>query len=160
MFLDTGLITLRIGEQNPVLLRLFENEGVRGALFITACNPQGAQHVETANQRYQLELAAELAQTGYRVLPGEGASTTGDWPPEPSMLVLDSGPGDALKLCRRFRQNAVVVVESDGTPKLLLDPGLQIEGSDDPQAPANNPRLICTAVARPTPHVGLDPDQA
>ena len=85
-------------------------------------------------------MLAELAQAGYTTFPGEGAGSTGDWPAEPSVFVLDPAPNDALRLCSRFRQNAVVVVGSNGVPALLLHPDLQVEGGDDPRPPATDDR--------------------
>lgn len=126
VFVDEGVITLRIGERNPAICGLLLAHRAHEALFITACNPSGVRHGDAFNQHHQRELRAELAQAGYTIFAGEGAGSGDDWPPEPSVLVLDPAPGDSLELCRRFRQNAVVMVASDGMSSLLLHPDLQM----------------------------------
>lgn len=135
VFVDEGVITLRIGVRNPAASGLLQAHGAHTALFITACNPWGELHDEVDNQRLQRALWVELLEAGYTLFAGEGAGSDNEWPPEPSVLVLDPAPGELLELCRRFRQNAVVVVGSDGIPQLLFHPDLNVVNSAPSEPP-------------------------
>lgn len=64
-------------------------------------------------------LVAKLAELGLQMLHGEGRGDLGDWPPEPSMLVLGISERTATELGRRYGQ-AVIVVGRRGEPARLL----------------------------------------
>ncbi len=49
-----------------------------------------------------------LRDRGLAALEGSGQGDAGDWPPEPSRLVLGIGEADAIALGRLFEQNAVL----------------------------------------------------
>ena len=60
------------------------------------------------------DLQARIAKTidflaGLPVLEGAGVGTGGDWPPEPSFLVLGIGAEAAVDIGRAFGQVAIVV---------------------------------------------------
>ena len=108
---------LRIGKGNPEVDALLAGHGVRTGAFITAANPRGRAQSHAANGAAMAELRALLS---YPYLEGEGRDPGGRWTPEPSLLVLGIGRPEAEALGRRFEQNAIVFVERDRAPELVL----------------------------------------
>jgi len=53
-------------------------------------------------------------------IPGVGRDPRGEWPAEPSVLVLGISRREAEILGRSYEQNAVVFVERGGAPELVL----------------------------------------
>ncbi len=54
------------------------------------------------------------------VIPGYGRDPTGEWPPEDSVLALGFNLEDSMDFGRRFGQNAVVFIEVNKEPRLIL----------------------------------------
>ncbi len=101
--------TIRCGERSPPLEALLTESGHDTWAFITAWNP-GSIALDTAeNRRRMTDLAGRIALLGLPMLEGEGVGTGGDWPPEPSLLVLGIGASEAVALGREFGQVAIVV---------------------------------------------------
>lgn len=55
------------------------------------------------------DLSDRIALLGLPTLEGEGVGTGGDWPSEPSLLVLGIGGSEAVELGRAFGQVAIVI---------------------------------------------------
>jgi hypothetical protein len=53
-------------------------------------------------------------------LPGKGVDPAGEWPGEPSLLILSINLEAADVLGRAFRQNAFVWASADAIPQLVL----------------------------------------
>ena len=51
--------------------------------------------------------------------PGAGEADVGDWPPEPSFLVLGISEQRAVALAERYEQAAIVVGRRNGSARLL-----------------------------------------
>jgi hypothetical protein len=101
--------TIRCGKRSPPLDALLAESGHDTWAFITAWNP-GSIALDTAeNRRRMTSLCGRIALLGLPMLEGEGVGTGGDWPPEPSLLVLGIGASKALALGREFGQVAIVV---------------------------------------------------
>lgn len=113
-------IALRIGERSEALDGLLEDAGAETAAFVTAANPGGkpADPGENAISTEALLLAQREA--GYVCIPGVGRDPRGEWPAEPSVLVLGISRREAEILGRSYEQNAVVFVERGGVPELVL----------------------------------------
>ncbi len=71
------------------------------------CEPPDLTPAQKSPERATEQHAARNTEP-VRVLPGAGVGTGGDWPPEPSLLILGIREEDALHLARRFGQNAIV----------------------------------------------------
>ena len=100
---------IRCGERSPPLEALLAESGHDTWAFITAWNP-GSIALDTAeNRRRMTDLCGRIALLGLPMLEGEGVGTGGDWPPEPSLLVLGIGASEAVELGRAFGQVAIVV---------------------------------------------------
>lgn len=113
-------ITLQIDMHNPQLAKLLSVHGCSAAAFITAFNPFGEQLSETENQQAKDRLEVHLKKLKLVYFEGEGRGSEGDWPPEPSFLVLGIDREEASNLGRIFQQNAIVWAGARGTPELIL----------------------------------------
>ncbi len=110
-------IVVRIGEANVALDALIGAAG--GAAFLTAANPRSERRSEEENRRRMALLETELHAAGCRYLEGEGRDPKRTWA-EPSFLVLGIARAEALRLARRFEQNAFVWCETGKPAELVL----------------------------------------
>jgi hypothetical protein len=113
-------IRLRIGEPSEALDALLEDGGAETAAFVTASNPGGKPARPEANALSTEALLLAQREAGYACIPGVGRDPGGEWPAEPSVLVLDISRREAAILGRSYEQNAIVFVEKGGAPELLL----------------------------------------
>lgn len=109
--------TLNIGRRSPALDALLEAHAASTAAYVTAANPRGERRGEAENFAALEALQAGLAWPAYR---GEGRDPDGNWPAEPSLLIVGIPRGEAEALGRAHRQNAIVFVEKGGTPELVM----------------------------------------
>lgn len=110
---------LRIGVRQPLLAALQSRTRTNSSAFITAWNPHSAARPRSFNEIAQCRLLRELQRYRCKVLCGEGEAENGMWK-EPSVLALGLRRDAALRLARRYKQNAVVVCDKSGTPRLVL----------------------------------------
>ncbi|WP_075631543.1 DUF3293 domain-containing protein [Novacetimonas hansenii] len=82
-------------------------------VMLSACNPGGRRRTDGWNTRMMARLAHDLRHVPH--YPGEGR--LGRWS-EP-LYVVKMGLAPALRLARRYRQNAVVVVRRGQAARLV-----------------------------------------
>ena len=111
---------LNVGRASPELASRFKLDRADSAAFITAWNPCGERTSDTENQAAQQKLLAEIKALGFACLDGEGRDSAGQWPAEPSFLVLGISLEAAKTLAGNFHQNGFVYAGSDATPRLIL----------------------------------------
>jgi hypothetical protein len=111
--------TLKIGEQSPSLLHLFHQTNALCAAFVTAYNPFSEQLTATQNEELQTALKADLKKRSLKFFDGIGQHPNGQWPGEPSVLILDLDLAAATTLARHYEQNAFVWCGRDGVPQLV-----------------------------------------
>lgn len=111
---------LRVDERSSPLRACHVAFGVTCSTFITAWNPRSAPTPHDVNEVAMARLEQELTSAGLRWLRGEGIDPAGDWPGEPSLLVLGLEETNAVALARRFEQNAVVCAKADAVPRLVM----------------------------------------
>jgi hypothetical protein len=111
---------LRVGVYCAPLLRLFQLHHTDCAAFVTACNPLGARLDAACNAQRQATLAQEIARQGRVACDGIGEDPSGEWPGEPSLLVLGLARSAAQALGRQFQQNAILWAAADAIPELIL----------------------------------------
>jgi hypothetical protein len=111
---------LRIGEPCPELDELLEDDGADAAAFITAFNPGGIRRHEDENNRYFAELREVADALSYEQYLGEGNDPEGEWPHEPSLLLVGISRADAEALGRRFGQLAIVYIRKGGPAELVV----------------------------------------
>jgi hypothetical protein len=117
-----GRLRLRIGVPNAELDALLAAEKVRSWAYLTAYNPGSVRLGESDNRRSQERLERAVREAGFSFFRGEGVGDDGDWPAEPSLLVLGITRGHAVELGKQFRQRAIVYGEAGGSPQLLMCP--------------------------------------
>ena len=113
-------LVLRIDTPSPDLASLYQAKGVSCAAFITACNPFSNLLSNEENAKRQASLSAELKRRSLCFFAGVGQHPSGNWPGEPSFLVLGLALEAAKSLGKAHEQNAVVWCGADAVPKLVL----------------------------------------
>ena len=68
----------------------------------------------------QTALISEIDARALRHWPGHGADPTGQWPPEPSRLIVGLDFDAAHLLADRFGQNGFLWAAADAVPTLVL----------------------------------------
>ncbi len=116
---DRERLVLRVGELHPELDRRLAVLGVAQWAFLTAFNPWSEPLSEAENDLRQEALFRKLDAEAYARWPGAGIGATGEWPPEPSVLVLGLDEDVARRLSREFQQNAWVQGAVGGPARLL-----------------------------------------
>lgn len=112
---------LRIMQPSTEAKTLLEPSSPKGGVFITAWNPLGKKVTDTENRSANIELKEELTKQGLNIIDGYGESADGQWR-EYSFFAYPVSKNTSLRLCRNFKQNAVVYISSNGLPELLLNP--------------------------------------
>jgi hypothetical protein len=104
---------MRIGQPCPPLATLLRRHHCGSAAFITAWNPGSVQVSKARNVASQSRLVQEVAASGCRWYDGVSSDPSGEWPQEPSVLVLGMPCMRAKELARTYGQNAFVWSEFD-----------------------------------------------
>jgi len=120
VFVPGGVLSLHIDEYSAPLLELHAKFGVASSAFITAYNPRSHQTPDDVNAAAQEALITEVKKLGLPWIAGAGVDPLGQWPLEPSLLVLGISRTQSLILARQFGQNACVFIGASGIPELLL----------------------------------------
>ncbi|MGO1540365.1 MAG: DUF3293 domain-containing protein [Luteimonas sp.] len=116
-------LDIRIGEHSPTTDALLDTHHAHRALLLSACNPFSEAGSETANQLRYGMLEAAVQSLGLAVLPAEGRDPTDEWPPEASLLLIGTTPGQELRLLRDYEQHAAVLLQHGHPAELLYHPG-------------------------------------
>jgi hypothetical protein len=112
--------TLRIGVPNAALAELHRAFSVDCSAFVTAANPFSTLIDAEANALRQTAFEDELHREGLRFIEGMGEHPSGQWPGEPSFLILGLPLDAAKQLGARHGQNAIVWCGADAVPQLIL----------------------------------------
>lgn len=110
-------VIFRVDQPSASLASYLEQRKVRGAAFITAWNPLSEPQSPYFNDAQQEQLEAALLALGCHCVPGTGGAE--DWYEE-HYLALPISREMAEALGRRFEQNAILWIEPDGTPRLVM----------------------------------------
>ncbi len=113
-------IVFKIGERSAALDALIRWHGCECAAFITAFNPFSEACSPSQNAQAQALLLQQIAGWGLDWFEGEGRDPGGEWPGEPSVLVLGISEAHASEVGRTFGQNALVWCRVQHPPELLL----------------------------------------
>jgi hypothetical protein len=120
VLLDTGDLDLEVDRFSPALATLFVHHHVHSAAFLTAWNPRSEPCPAECNERANRALLEAVTALGFHVLPGVGFREEDSWPGEESFLVLGASRAQTLALGRSFQQHAVVWIDGEATPHLLI----------------------------------------
>ena len=108
-----GRIHVAVGQRSRETDAMLTRLGARSGALITAANPHSRARPDAWNRRMTHSLARNAG--GLPLLPAEGR--LGGWREEGLFVCGD--PGRLARLGRKFRQNALVLVEY-GRPARLL----------------------------------------
>ena len=112
--------TLQIGKYSQEMAELFQQKNSASAVFITADNPFSEVTSDLNNAASNGVLLDRLKHLAVAVYAGAGQDAEGKWPAEMSYLALGISRLQAATLGIQFRQNAVVWVDQDAIPELVL----------------------------------------
>lgn len=110
---------LRCGRPSTRLRALLRDHGAATACVISAANPRSVRRSAAVNRAAHAHLARTLRRLGLPRLPGRAVDPAGLWPTEAFFLVLGLERRAALRLARRYGQNAVLWAGPSGRPRLL-----------------------------------------
>ena len=113
-------IVLHIGEPNPQLDALLEEDGATTAAYITPANPRGEQRAAEENLAALQIFLESLRETPYTCYEGEGRDPSGEWPAEPSLLIVGISRPAAEVLGENLEQNAIVFIARGRAPSLIF----------------------------------------
>lgn len=112
-------LTLRIGQEQPVLSALMLLKAHETACFITAFNPGSVLCDAGQNQAAQLSLKYQLEARNLEFMDAAAIPLGSDWPFEPGFLVFGLARELAVELGKQFDQNAIVWFEPDAKAELV-----------------------------------------
>lgn len=119
---DQAEFVIRCEERSAAVDRLLERHRLNDWAFLTACNPR-SQILPAAENAVRMErLHAAIRDLGHPCLPGAGKDTGGQWPAEPSLLILGMAEADAIRLAVEFGQHAVLVGRYGAPARLAWTP--------------------------------------
>lgn len=138
ILVDGPPIDRRIGTVDPGADERLRREAgcARCWALVTAWNPNSQPCDENLNRQRQLQLQQQLEQLRQRHLPALHHSPAGDWPDEPSFLLIDPPAQRAAALGRAFGQTAIVTATLGAAPQLLW---LQPDRSSAQPDPGHKP---------------------
>lgn len=111
--------TLRPGRASAPLRARLARVGESTACVISASNPRSVRRSAALNRAANAALRRDLLAAGARVLSGHAEDPSGKWPDEKFCLALGLSRAAALRLARRYGQNAVLWAGPKGRPRLL-----------------------------------------
>ncbi len=109
-------LDIRIGVENIRLQEILIQYQVDDWVFITAWNPLSKPLPKEENKKRNIELREDLNVASWTCFDALGQ---GDgWPAEESFFVLGISLEDALRLGKKYEQNAIVVSTDEHIPCL------------------------------------------
>ena len=75
---------------------------------------------ETENLQRNEGLRDDLIKLDCTFYGGVGQDPSGNWPPENSFLILGISKTDAENLGRKYEQNAILWINHEALPELVL----------------------------------------
>lgn len=112
-------VEFRVGAPSDVLDAMMAMSRVRCAAFVSSATARGAASPENERRLAEFLLRAQTAGMAYRIYQGEGRDPAGEWPAEPSVLIMGIPREEAEALGRKLEQNAIVWIEKGKAPELV-----------------------------------------
>lgn len=117
--LPDAYLGLKVDQAHPLLDNQLVQRGLNCWSVLTACNPQSRLLTPTENSHRMGELVETVEAEQWPTYSACGVGASGDWPPEPSLLVLGITAEQAVELARRFDQHAVLFGEVAQPARLI-----------------------------------------
>lgn len=124
--------TIHIGQPSAALSQLMAFAGVSSAALITAENPFSRLRTVEQNRVATESLLDSLQKRCDHIVVATGTDPSEGWPSEKSFLALGLSREDARALAVVFGQNAIVWVEEDAIPQLIMF-GMETDGMERPR---------------------------
>lgn len=115
---DSDLV-LQIDQPSAAARALLAALGADCAALITAHNPAAVTADRKANMAAQEALEREAQALGLICLHGYNSAGDDSPPREPTVVLIDPERAEADALARRYGQLAYVLIDKDGTPRLI-----------------------------------------
>lgn len=125
--LESPKASLLVRDAPEVAAAWLSQAGAARACVITAWNPFSEPTDLAQNQRQQEQLSVVLRKQGLRYLAAQGCDPTCEWPPEPSLCVLDAPMSLIDQLLVEFRQFAAVTIDPVNGCELRWHPGVNAD---------------------------------
>lgn len=119
VFYDEEII-INIGKKNTDLNQLFKEKNLISASIITAYNPFSEIMTDKQNVSVQLQLKKTLKDSNLFYLNAIGKDPNNKWKGEASFFIENISRENAIKLGRKFNQNAIVWIDQNLIPELIL----------------------------------------
>ncbi|HEY0974794.1 MAG TPA: DUF3293 domain-containing protein [Solimonas sp.] len=120
VLLHDGALDLRIGLADPAADdRLWSVLHARHWALVTACNPRSRPLDDDENRQRQMELQQALATHRQPWHDAVHVDPAGQWPDEPSCLLIDPPLELPETLGRQFDQHAIVRGAQGAAPQLI-----------------------------------------
>lgn len=113
-------IILRIDQYSEPLAELLTTFKQTCAAVISAYNPYSQQLSNEENLAAHELLRNSLLRYLYPMIEGLNIDPTNTWPAEKSFFVLGLKLNTAKWLGQQFNQNAIVWIDNDAIPRLIL----------------------------------------
>ena len=117
VFTPTGSFTVHVRRESTELAVLHASHNARSSAFLTAYSPFSQPTDAETDRINQNSLQTEV-EGRWEYLLGEGVDPTGEWPAEPSLLILGIDLDEALVLGQKFDQLALLFATGDGSADL------------------------------------------
>lgn len=117
---DTGSISLQINQYSEPLARLLTASKQPCAAIISAYNPFSRLLNDKENRALHESLMHFLSSCSYAMIESLNIDSAEVWPAEKSFFVLGLDLNTSKSLGQRFNQNAIVWIDNDAIPRLIL----------------------------------------
>lgn len=117
---DKSILTLQIGIHNPSLDKLLSDNHCNTFAYLTAFNPRSTTFNKDENQLRQEKLVKDIESLGFSYLTGLSFPESGEWEPEVCAFVYNLPRTTTWDLCIKYQQDAAVVGDRGGSPKLFF----------------------------------------
>jgi len=113
-------ISLQINQYSESLARLLTASKYPCAAIISAYNPFSQLLSDKENQALHEPLMHCLSNCSYAMIESLNTDSAEVWPAEKSFFVLGLDLNTSKSLGQRFNQNAIVWIDNDAIPRLIL----------------------------------------
>lgn len=110
---------LKIGRYHPAFNEWLTTHSIKTWVKMTAANPYSQALLAEENEVRNQQLNTDLFALGYITYPSEGRPENDDWQPELGFFIPNITLATALRLARKYEQNAIVYGYVNGLPQLV-----------------------------------------
>lgn len=118
--LEHSELSLRVGEKNQELEKLYQDFNVNSCAFVTAWNPYSTPLGTDENQSLNEKLRSWISGQQLVSFRGIGEGDDDQWPGEESFLILGLTRELTSELGKMFHQNAVIWAGPSAIPELVV----------------------------------------